>query len=169
MREFNTIVPKVIDPCALHSFGGGSEMMQNGDPDGIWHTSKGAQRYDCQKKKKEKKKKLIDFFTHSFYSREALFMSHVPWLGSMVFSVPGLATNLKTFRARGQNWARQRINNGSTHKDIFYHLVSLLFFLASQKVLFFKVNYTSLMKITLLLSNQPFPRLSVTVCLWNHF
>ncbi|KAF8802471.1 cytochrome P450 [Phlegmacium glaucopus] len=80
------------------AFGGGSEMMRDGDPDGRWHTMEGGQR-------------------------EAVFMSHVPWLGSIALSLPGFAKDLKFFRAHAQNWARRRVQEGSTHKDLFYHLI----------------------------------------------
>jgi len=50
-------------------------------------------------------------------------MSHVPWLGSIALSLPVFAQDLKVFRAHAQNWARRRVKEGSTRKDLFYHLV----------------------------------------------
>jgi hypothetical protein len=47
-------------------------------------------------------------------------MGHLPWLGSIA---PGFANDIKAFRAGAQNWARRRVKEGSTQKDLFYHLV----------------------------------------------
>ena len=54
-----------------------------------------------------------------------MFLSHVPWLSSIAFSLPGFVDDFKTFRARAQDWARRRVKEGSTRKDLFYHLVRL--------------------------------------------
>ena len=90
-------------------------MIRDGDPNGLWHTMESSQRCDC----KAWKFLNIDFF----HSRESVFMSHVPWLGPYAFSVPGVANNLKLFRAHAQNWAKSRIKDGSIRKDLFYYLV----------------------------------------------
>jgi hypothetical protein len=50
-------------------------------------------------------------------------MSHVPWLGSIAFSIPGLAKNLKFLRTAAQKMAKRRVKEGSNIKDVFYHLV----------------------------------------------
>ena len=55
------------------------------------------------------------------------FLSHVPWLGAMVLSYPDLFPDYKKIRADGQARAMRRIKEGSTSKDLFYHLVSLYF------------------------------------------
>ena len=60
-----------------------------------------------------------------FTLREAIFMGHVPWLGSIALSLPGFANNTKVFCAHAKNLARRRVKEGSTHKDLFYHLVHL--------------------------------------------
>ena len=61
----------------------------------------------------------------TFNSRDVIFTSHVPWLGSIYFALPGFANNFKAFRVRARHWARRRIKEGSTQKDLFYHLVRL--------------------------------------------
>ena len=58
-----------------------------------------------------------------YFFREAIFMGHVPWLGSIALSLPGFANNTKIFCAHAKSWARRRIKEGSIHKDLFYHLV----------------------------------------------
>ena len=101
---------------------------------------------------------LVDFFRPliSFYSRELFFMSHVPWLSSITFFVPGFLKNLKAFRANGKDCARRRVKEGSTRKDLFYHLVRCVFqsIISSHNNIFFRLT-----RITLLLSSQPYPRL----------
>jgi len=79
------------------AFGGSSEMMRDGDLEGFWDALEGG-------------------------LKEALFMSHVPWLGSIAFSVPGIANNIKVFRSRAKNCARRRVKEGTAYKDLFYYL-----------------------------------------------
>jgi hypothetical protein len=71
--------------------------------------------------------KFFGFFfnvnLNSLTLREAIFMGHVPWLGSIALSLPGFANNTKIFCAHAKSWARRRIKEGSIHKDLFYHLV----------------------------------------------
>jgi len=73
-------------------------MMRDGDPDHFWDTIERAEK-------------------------ESVFMGHVPWLGSIAFSIPGLATNLKMLRMLAQKLAKRRIQEGSRVKDVFYHLI----------------------------------------------
>ncbi|KAF9048451.1 cytochrome P450 [Panaeolus papilionaceus] len=80
------------------AFGGGSEMIKEGDKTGLWHLLEGGQR-------------------------NAIFMSHVPWLGQLAFRFPGFAQDLKAFRNHAKGRALERKKNGSTHKDIFHHLI----------------------------------------------
>ncbi|KAG5640790.1 hypothetical protein DXG03_007187 [Asterophora parasitica] len=79
-------------------FGGGSEMIRDGDIKGMWHLMEASQRIST-------------------------FMSHVPWLGALFFRFPNVVKNLKAFRENCQNCAIARKNHGSPHKDIFHHLV----------------------------------------------
>jgi len=74
------------------AFGGCSDMMRTGDIDGLWHLLEAGEK-------------------------NLLFMGHVPWLGALCLRLPGLAGDLKAFRAYAAKKA------GSTYKDIFYHLI----------------------------------------------
>ncbi|CAA7267082.1 unnamed protein product [Cyclocybe aegerita] len=80
------------------AFGGGSEMIKEGDADGLWHLLEAGQR-------------------------NALFMSHVPWLGALFLRFPSFAHDLKAFRTHAKKRAMVRKNQGSPHKDIFHHLM----------------------------------------------
>ncbi|KAH9481467.1 Cytochrome P450 monooxygenase FCK2 [Psilocybe cubensis] len=80
------------------AFGGGSEMMAQGDVTGLWHLLEGGQK-------------------------NAVFMSHVPWLGRLFFRYPKFAAELKAFRAHARSRAVVRKNEGSAYKDIFHHLM----------------------------------------------
>jgi len=55
--------------------------------------------------------------------KSALFMSHVPWLGSWFFYLPGVATDLKEFQQYCKNRAASRKIRGSTTRDLFTYLI----------------------------------------------
>ncbi|KAG6872248.1 hypothetical protein C0995_011597 [Termitomyces sp. Mi166 len=80
------------------AFGGGTEMMRDGDVDGLWHLLEAGQK-------------------------NAIFMSHVPWLGALFLQFPNLAKDLKAFREHAKKCAIARKKRGSSHKDLFHHLV----------------------------------------------
>ncbi|KAJ7454714.1 cytochrome P450 [Mycena latifolia] len=79
-------------------FGGGVELMRDGDKDGLY-----AMVND--------------------YLPAALFMGHVPWIGELSLWIPGFARNVKKFRSYAINCAIARKLHGSPRKDIFYHLI----------------------------------------------
>ncbi|KAJ7510436.1 cytochrome P450 [Mycena galericulata] len=79
-------------------FGGGVELMRDGDKDGLYA--------------------MFDNFLPM-----ALLMSHVPWIGELTTWVPGFAKNVKKFRNYAVNCAIERKLHGSPRKDIFYHLI----------------------------------------------
>ncbi|KAJ6570138.1 cytochrome P450 [Mycena vulgaris] len=79
-------------------FGGGVELMRDGDKDGLYA--------------------MVDGFLPT-----ALLMSHVPWIGELSLWIPGFAKDVKTFRAYAINCAIARKSQGSPRKDIFYHLI----------------------------------------------
>ncbi|KAF8802455.1 cytochrome P450 [Phlegmacium glaucopus] len=81
------------------TFSGGSEMMQDGDVDGLRPLLEDGQR-------------------------NSIFMSHVPWLGAIALSLPIFAEGIKAFRAFAQRCAFRRLQEGSLHKDLFYHLIN---------------------------------------------
>lgn len=59
-----------------------------------------------------------------FSFRNAIFMSHVPWLGALFLRMPDFfAKDLKAFRSHAQKRAIMRKKQGSPHKDLFHYLV----------------------------------------------
>ncbi|RDB26248.1 hypothetical protein Hypma_006424 [Hypsizygus marmoreus] len=80
------------------AFSGGTEMMRDGDVDGLWHLMEAAQV-------------------------NAIFMGHVPWLGALFLRLPNFAKDLKAFRAHAKKQAIARKKRGSPHKDLFHHLI----------------------------------------------
>ncbi|KAG6907279.1 hypothetical protein DXG01_009584 [Tephrocybe rancida] len=83
---------------SFFTFGGGTEMMRDGDVDGLWHLLEAGQK-------------------------NAIFMSHVPWLGALFLRFPNLAEDLKAFRQHAKKCAIARKKNGSPKKDLFHHLI----------------------------------------------
>ncbi|KAG6848263.1 hypothetical protein H0H93_001760, partial [Arthromyces matolae] len=81
------------------AFGGGTEMMRDGDVNGLWHLLEAGQR-------------------------SAIFMSHVPWFGRFCMRFPSLAKDLKAFRAHAKQCAIARRQRGSDYKDLFYHIMN---------------------------------------------
>ncbi|KAJ7746377.1 cytochrome P450 [Mycena metata] len=79
-------------------FGGGVELMRDGDKDGLYATFEG-------------------------FLPIALLWSHVPWIGEISTYLPFLAQGVKKFRTYAINCAIERKTHGSPRKDIFYHLI----------------------------------------------
>ncbi|KAF9054569.1 cytochrome P450 [Panaeolus papilionaceus] len=79
------------------AFGGGSDMIRLGDINGFWHLLEASQK-------------------------NATFLSHVPWLGQLVYRLPFLAGKLKAFRAYARDRAFVRSKDGSSSKDIYHYL-----------------------------------------------
>ncbi|KAG6907707.1 hypothetical protein DXG01_007725 [Tephrocybe rancida] len=80
------------------AFGGGTELIRDGDVDGLWHLLEGGQR-------------------------NAIFMSHVPWLGALFLRFPSLSKELYAFKDHVMKCAITRKEHGSPHKGLFHHLI----------------------------------------------
>ncbi|KAG2110892.1 cytochrome P450 [Suillus discolor] len=80
------------------AFGGGSEMLRDGDKDNTWH--------------------LLENGLPT-----ALVLSHVPWLGKYYANLPGIGEGLKKFRTFCQARAMLRRSAGSLSKDLFHYLI----------------------------------------------
>ncbi|KAG1781607.1 cytochrome P450 [Suillus placidus] len=80
------------------AFGGGSEMLRDGDKDNTWH--------------------LLENGLPT-----ALVLSHVPWLGKYYAQLPGIGEGLKKFRTFCQERAMFRRSTGSLSKDLFHYLI----------------------------------------------
>lgn len=110
--------PVSLTSDELCRFGGGTEMMRDGDVDGLWHLLEAGQKYISVVLFAIPIKQLI-----ILYYRNAIFMSHVPWLGALFYRFPNFAKDLKAFRAHSKKQAMARKQRGSPHKDLFHHLV----------------------------------------------
>ncbi|KAG1747161.1 cytochrome P450 [Suillus paluster] len=80
------------------AFGGGSEMLRDGDKDNTWH--------------------LLESGLPT-----ALVLSHLPWLGKYYVKLPGIGEDLKKFRMFCQERAMLRRTQGSQSKDLFHYLI----------------------------------------------
>ncbi|KAK7463410.1 hypothetical protein VKT23_006763 [Stygiomarasmius scandens] len=78
-------------------FGGGTEMMRDGDVGGLWPMLESAQK-------------------------TGLLFSHVPWLGQLLFKTPLLAGSRRRMIAFSMQFARNRKARRPAHKDLFYYL-----------------------------------------------
>ncbi|KAF9644906.1 cytochrome P450 [Thelephora ganbajun] len=86
-----------LDAMTDMALGGGTDMIYEGDPEGLWHLIEAGMR-------------------------TATLIGHIPWVGRYVKSLPGVGTDLKRFRAFAMQKFLIRKNEGSGHKDLFYHL-----------------------------------------------
>ncbi|KZP24070.1 high nitrogen upregulated cytochrome P450 monooxygenase 2 [Athelia psychrophila] len=80
------------------AFGGGSEMLRDGDKDGIW--------------------RALDGLT-----RLTVAMGHSPWVARYYKYIPVGAENTR-FREFAVNRAQMRIKQGSMTKDVFHHFLN---------------------------------------------
>ncbi|KAI0712109.1 cytochrome P450 [Earliella scabrosa] len=78
-------------------FGGGSEMMRDGDKDSVWHLMEQG-------------------------LAASQVMGHCPWLGIYMGYVPFAAQLMKKLLDYGEEQALKRIGNGSLSRDLFYYL-----------------------------------------------
>ncbi|KAG6849321.1 hypothetical protein H0H93_009462 [Arthromyces matolae] len=84
---------------SFFTFGGGVEMMRDGDVDGLWHLLEAGQK-------------------------TSVFMTHVPWFGQLCMGLPGLAEDIKAFIEHSKRCAIERATHGSEYKDLFYHIMN---------------------------------------------
>ncbi|KAF9223441.1 cytochrome P450 [Gyrodon lividus] len=100
VHEFVTALEKQeqFDFMSDMAFGGGSEMLRDGDKDNTWHLLESGLPL-------------------------ALVLSHVPWLGQYYIKLPGIGADLKKFRLFCQERALFRRSQGSQSKDLFHHLI----------------------------------------------
>ncbi|KAG6330511.1 hypothetical protein ID866_8578 [Astraeus odoratus] len=80
------------------AFGGGSDMLRDGDKDNTWHLLESGLPL-------------------------ALVLSHVPWLGKYYVMLPGIGEDLKKFRSFCEERALRRRSQGSLTKDLFHYLI----------------------------------------------
>ncbi|OSC97576.1 high nitrogen upregulated cytochrome P450 monooxygenase 2 [Trametes coccinea BRFM310] len=79
------------------AFGGGSELLRDGDSNNVWHIIEDA---------------LLP----------TVFMSHVPYLGLYVARLPGVSSTIYRLLSYSKSMVLNRIKRGSERKDIFHYL-----------------------------------------------
>ncbi|KAI0687111.1 high nitrogen upregulated cytochrome P450 monooxygenase 2 [Cerioporus squamosus] len=79
------------------TFGGGSELLQEGDKNNVWRVLEEG---------------VVP----------ATFMAQVPWLGLYVAHIPAAVKALDAFLQLGKEFAMRRIERGSTTPDLFHYL-----------------------------------------------
>ena len=100
------------------AFGGGSEMLRDGDSTGQWAMLQAGMKYSCP-------------FPVAYQSVAKRFRSiftlvgHLPWLARFMMLIPGISNNLDSMRKAGFEKAVARKKEGSKQKDLFYYLVSI--------------------------------------------
>ena len=101
----------------LFSFGGGTEMLRDGDIDGSWQALKDGLEYVyylCQQ-------------WQLLSCRRSMMMifDHLPWLSYIAKQFP-TAKTIKNLRARAMERTEDRYKRGAAYKDLFYYLVRRL-------------------------------------------
>ncbi|KAK1233759.1 hypothetical protein PQX77_003076 [Marasmius sp. AFHP31] len=87
------------DVMTSFAFSGGSDMLREGDPQGLWKEIRGSMQ-------------------------STMLMGHVPWLGRLCYRLPvGLFNGLNAFRKASYDRATKRMSEGSTDKDLYYYLL----------------------------------------------
>ncbi|KAL0062352.1 hypothetical protein AAF712_010763 [Marasmius tenuissimus] len=87
------------DVMTTFAFSGGSDMLREGDPQGLWKDIRGGMQ-------------------------RTMFMGHVPWLGRLCYRLPaGLFNGLNAFRRSSYDRATKRMLEGSPDKDLYYYLL----------------------------------------------
>jgi len=104
---------------------------------------------------------------HLFRYRNSIFVSHVPWLGAFVLSLPMFAKDMKAFRTFSQRCGFRRLQEGSPHKDLFYHLVSASIYVFGN-CFSRDINASRSMKIVSVATSHRLSNFSVTVCGCQH-
>ncbi|KLO09308.1 high nitrogen upregulated cytochrome P450 monooxygenase 2 [Schizopora paradoxa] len=81
------------------AFGGGFELMRDGDKDGLWH--------------------LLEARV-----RNLAPLIHIPWATRLLLKIPSITGSVKKFRDFTVTCARRRKESGSSTKDLYYHLTN---------------------------------------------
>nr|BED42935.1 cytochrome P450 monooxygenase [Trametes versicolor] len=79
------------------AYGGGSELMRDGDKDGIWDTMGAG-------------------------SPPATFIGHVPWFGMYAARLPFMSRHGKRMGVHCREFTLRRLQRGSERKDVFHYL-----------------------------------------------
>ena len=114
-------------------FGGGSELLRDGDTNHVWSIIERGMVYVPDLAP-------IASMTDVCYRRFATFLAQVPWLGIYVGHIPGAAGPLNTLMDSGRQFAARRLARGSSTRDVFHYLVSMLLSVCDVVITAFQSN-----------------------------
>ena len=103
------------------AFGGGSEMLRDGDTAGHWALIESGMKYQCPFPSQYWC--VIERFYRIFN-----LVGHIPWLARFIMLVPGSTNDLDNMRKACFEKALARKKEGTKQKDLFYYLVSVGYF-----------------------------------------
>lgn len=119
-RELVSFVP-ISESIASHvhfRFGGGSELLRDGDSANVWSIIEHGMVYVPSCRLARVCSSMLDSF--------AMFLTHLPWLGFYLSYIPGATGPLNTLKKRGREFAATRLARGSSSRDLFHYLVYLV-------------------------------------------
>lgn len=117
-RKSNFTSFEGIDSQRSRRFGGGTEMLRDGDKDGMWKQLKGGLRCGVPPPPP-----VVFSPVNGLISSIAIIYEHVPWLSFYTRHLPNVGKDLIGFRNMGISRTAARYKQGSTTKDLFYYLV----------------------------------------------
>ena len=100
------------------AFGGGSEMLHEGDQTGHWALIESGMKYcwpfpsTCR-------------HVSERFRRIFTLIGHLPWLARFIMLIPGSTNDLDNMRKACFERAIARKKKGTKQKDLFYYLVSI--------------------------------------------
>lgn len=98
------------------AFGGGSEMLRDGDLTGQWNLIEAGMR--CNHPFPSPYLRFSKRFHRMF-----TLVGHLPWLARFILLIPGSTNDLDAMRKAGHERAIARKKEGTKQKDLFYYLV----------------------------------------------
>ena len=99
------------------AFGGGSEMLRDGDLTGHWALVEAGMRFYCPFPT------FTLFLKHPY--RIFTLIGHLPWLARFIMLIPGSTNDLDNMRKACFERAIARKKKGAEQKDLFYYLVGV--------------------------------------------
>lgn len=99
------------------AFGGGSEMLREGDLTGHWALIESGMKYH---------RPFLFLYQRvsERFRRIFTLVGHLPWLARFIMLIPGSTNDLDTMRKACFEKVMARKKKGAKQKDLFYYLVS---------------------------------------------
>ena len=100
------------------AFGGGTDMLREGDVTGHWAVLESGLRY-------YRSFPFPYWRISERFRRIFTLLGHLPWLARFIPLIPGRANDLDSMRKSCFERAMARKKKGTEQKDLFYYLVSI--------------------------------------------